>query len=255
MLNNMMDRNKLANKNSVAWNSNSYAAWVRLYGTPAEVAQKLQADPQFKLRRVINHLPALNGLTIANPLGSHGRIATALALLGSKVTVFDISESNAQYGLELCAAAGVEIDYVLGEFQSTALAHKGVFDAVVMELGIIHYFADIAHFVTAVRSLICEHGVVVLNEFHPLLAKSISINSGDISLKGDYFYSSSQTARTPFEDFIDDDVPTCEIRLWNLGEIVTAFAAGGFRIQQLVEHPSIHHAQLPGSFTLVATSD
>jgi len=220
-----MNPNNLSSINRVAWSTNSYAAWVNQYGTPAEVAEKIKADPAFKLRRLINHLPALKDLNIANPLGSHGRIATALAVLDAS---------------ELASAAGVKIDYVLGEFQSTALAHAGYFNAVVMELGIVHYFADITHFVAAVRTLLPEQGLVVLNEFHPLLGKSILVDSGDISLRGDYFSTAPKTARTPFEGFVDDDVPTCLIRQWNLGEIVTAFASGGFRIQRLVEHLARH---------------
>jgi len=248
-----MTQNKLSNQNGFAWGTHSYTAWVTQYGTPQEVADKIRADPAFKLRRVIDYLPTLNGLKIANPLGSHGRIATALALLGANVTVFDISESNARYASELATAAGVEIEYVVGEFQSTALTKTGCFEAVVMELGIVHYFADINHFVAAVRSLISDDGLVVLNEFHPL-KKAISVSEGDMSLSGDYFLTDPKSARTPYEDFVDVDIPTCLIRRWNMGEIVTGFASGGFRIQQLVEHPSTELAQLPGSFTLVATA-
>ena len=47
-------------------------------------------------------------------------------------------------------------------------------------------------------------------------------------------------------------VPTCLIRRWNSGEIVTAFAVGDFVIEQLVEHPLSEFEQLPGAFTLVA---
>jgi len=249
-----MTQNKLSNQNGLAWGACSYSAWVTQYGKPQEVADKIRADPAFKLRRVIDYLPTLNGLKVANPLGSHGRIATALAVLGAKVTVFDISESNARYASELATAAGVEIEYVVGEFQSTALTKTGCFEAVVMELGIVHYFADINHFVATLRSLISDDGLVVLNEFHPLLAKSISVNDGDILLRGDYFLTDPESSRTPYEDFVDVDIPACLIRKWNLGEIVTGFASGGFRIQQLVEHPSTELAQLPGSFTLVATA-
>jgi len=250
-----MHSNNLSTTNGIAWSANSYAAWVNYYGTPAEVAKKIQADPAFKLRRLIDYLPSLDGLAIANPLGSHGRIATALALMGAKVTIFDISESNARYASELACAAGVNIDYVLGEFQSTALAHPDGFDAVVMELGIVHYFSQIHHFVAAVRSLMSEQGLLVLNEFHPMLGKSISADERGISLRGDYFSTEPETAATPFAEFIDEHVPACLIRKWTLGEIVTAFASGGFRIQRLVEHPSRDLVQLPGSFTLVATSD
>ena len=249
-----MDQIELSKINRAAWNSNSYDAWVTQYGTPQEVADKIRADPAFKLRRVIDYLPPLNGLKIANPLGSNGRIATALALFGANVTVFDISETNARYASELASAAGVEIEYIVGEFKSTALTKTGCFDAVVMELGIVHYFADIHHFAAAVRSLMSDDGLVVLNEFHPLMAKSISVNAGDILLRGDYFLTDPKSARTPYENFVDGDIPDCLIRLWNMGEIVTGFASGGFRILQLVEHPSTELAQLPGSFTLVATA-
>jgi len=115
-----MDQSELSRTNQTAWNSDSYAAWVNLYGTPAEVANTLRGNPTYKVRRLIDHLPAIENLKIANPLGSHGRMATALALLGANVTVFDISESNAKYRLELSEAAGVVVDYVVGEFQIMA---------------------------------------------------------------------------------------------------------------------------------------
>lgn len=40
-------------------------------------------------------------MKIANPCGSNGRIAVPLALLGADVTIFDISEENKRYALEL----------------------------------------------------------------------------------------------------------------------------------------------------------
>lgn len=249
-----MDQNEFASKNRAAWDSDSYAAWIRQYGIPSEAAKILRADPADKLRRVIHYLPELKNLNIANPLGSHGRIATALALLGAHVTVFDISESNARYASELFTAAGVEVEYVLGDFQSTAHTCAQAFDAVVMELGVIHYFHDITQFVAAVRCLIPVDRSVVLNEFHPIVKKSISIGSGGISLMGDYFSSDPETAQTPYEDYVNTDIPTCLIRRWNLGEIVTAFASGGFHIQRLIEHPSSELAHLPDTFTLVARS-
>jgi len=250
-----MDQSELARINQIAWSSDSYAAWVNLYGTPTEAANTLRDNPTHKVRRLIDHLPTIENLKIANPLGSHGRIATALALLGADVTVFDISESNAQYGLELSESAGVNVDYVIGDFQLTAKTRKDQFDVVVMDYGVVHYFLNLAQFVAAVRSLVPIDGMVVLNEFHPLVRKSISVASGSISLSGDYFLSKPEQAPVPFEEFVNEDIPACLIRRWNLGEIITAFAAGGFRIQQLVEHPLPELVQIPGSFTLIATAD
>ena len=96
-------------------------------------------------------------------------------MLGADVTVFDISESNARYASELFTAANVEVDYVLGDFQSTAYAYREEFEAVVMELGIIHYFANINEFVAAIRHIIPIEGLVILNDFHPIIEKKFTL--------------------------------------------------------------------------------
>jgi hypothetical protein len=103
-----MEQHEFAARNRLAWEADSYGAWVRRYGTQIDAAATIVADPAHSLRRVLQYLGDPSGLTIANPLDSHGRIATALALLGARVTVFDISDSNARYARALASAAGVE---------------------------------------------------------------------------------------------------------------------------------------------------
>ena len=188
-------------------------------------------------------------------MGSHGRIATALALLGAEVTVFDLSESNARYARELAAAAGVAIDYVVGDFRASAPGHADRFDTVVMELGVVHYFVDIDRFVASTRSLLRSGGALVLNEFHPLSRKCLGSDSDAPALRGDYFDVRLEDAPTPYEIFVDAEVPRCIVRRWTLGEIVTAFASGGFRVERLLEHPEARCPRLPGTFTLTAAAD
>ena len=45
------------------------------------------------------------------------------------------------------------------------------------------------------------------------------------------------------------------MRRWNLGEIVTAIASEGFRIERLIEHPWTECPELPGTFTLTAVAE
>ena len=222
---------------------------------PNEAAADVVADPGHVLRRVLGFIGDPAGTDVANPLGSHGRVATALALLGARVTVFDLSESNARFARELASAAGVEIDYLVGDFERTARRCEKRFDAVVMELGIVHYFIDLSAFVTSVRALMRPGGRVLLNEFHPLLKKAITLGSGQPVVRGDYFAAEVEDAPTPYGTFVDESVPDCLIRRWNLGEIVTAFASGGFTIERLVEHPSPECERLPGTFTLIAGAE
>lgn len=108
----MMQKQFIEN-NRDAWNADAYASWVKQYGTPAQAAAKIVANPSYVLRRILPHIPDPNGLHIANPLGSHGRRATALALLGAEVCVFDLSKSNARYAQELSTVAGVDLRYVV----------------------------------------------------------------------------------------------------------------------------------------------
>lgn len=250
-----MNHEEVAERNRIAWTADAYRAWVVRHGTPDRAAARVASDPRHVLRRLLPFVGDPDGAAVANPLGSHGRVATALALLGARVTVFDASEPNARYARELAAAAGVSLDYVVGDFQATAPERAGRFDAVVMELGIVHYFCALERFVLATRTLLGSGGRFVLTDFHPLAKKSFDLESGAPILRGDYFATAPEEADVPYGAFVEGDLPRCLIRRWNLGEIVTAFASGGFRIEALVEHPSGAFARLPGTFTLTGTAE
>ena len=250
-----MDHDEAAERNRVAWTANAYRTWTLRHGTPERAAARIVADPRRTARRLLDFMGEPAGRTVAVPLASHGRVATALALLGADVTAFDASESNARYARELAAAAGVPLDYVVGDFQRTALGHLGRFDAVVMDLGIVHYFVDIDAFAASVRASARLGGTLVLSEFHPLVKKALDVGSGTPTLRGDYFEAGIESAPVPYDAFTGDASPACALRRWNLGEIVTAFAGAGFRVRRLAEHPSADCARLPGTFTLVATAE
>ena len=247
-----MNQQTLTDRNRIAWEASSYEAWVNRYGTPVTAATNIMSDPRHTLRRVLKFVGNPQGQAVVNPLGSHGRVATALALLEADVTVFDVSDSNARYARELATCAGAVVEYIVGDFQQVAVRYLNKFDVAVMELGIVHYFVKIEAFVASVRKLLKPGGKLVLNEFHPLLKKSVVINSGQPTFNGNYFNTDCEEATTPYEPFTENVVPPCLIRRWNLGEIVTAFASGGFIIEQLIEHPSPEFDQLPGTFTLAA---
>ena len=82
-------------------------ALVKMYGTPADFAEKILADPEGHLWRTIDFLGDVKGKRIINLLGSNGRKAVPLALLGAGVTIVDISEPNRQYAVALAECAGL----------------------------------------------------------------------------------------------------------------------------------------------------
>lgn len=245
----------MAARNRAAWDDAAYEAWTARYGAPAVAAKRIAADPLRVLRRIAPELGSASGPTIANPLGSHGSVAVALALIGADVTVFDIGEANARYARELATAAAVDLDYAVGDFLGVPHAFDGRFDAACMELGVTHYFREIDEFVAVLRRIVKPGGRVVLAEFHPLVKKAFSVREGKARLDGDYFSNGVETAPTPYDVFLDRRIVPRAVRRWTLGETVTSFAQGGFRIAKLVERPHHDYPNLPGEFTLVAVRD
>ncbi len=247
----------IVDQNRRAWETQTLESWIRAYGTPAEQARKLAADPAHKLRRFLPLLGDVGGQKIANPLGSNGRLAVAFALLGAEVTVFDLSEPNRRYALELARAAEVGLEYRVGDFGTLDLLDDaGTFDAVVTDHGVLHYFTDLDMFVGRLYTLLKPGGRLVVNEFHPLLKKAVNAEAGQPELTGDYFSSALETVPVAYANFAErpNALPHCLVRRWTLGEIVTAVARGGFLVEALLELPEATLTTLPGSFVLSAIS-
>ena len=98
-------------QNKIAWEYNAYDFWVRTAGTPEERARQTKADPVRMLRRYAAYFDRYEGIRVANICGSCGKKAVPLALLGADVTVFDISEDNRRYAMEVAEAAHTKLNY------------------------------------------------------------------------------------------------------------------------------------------------
>ncbi len=252
----MKNQETMEAQNREAWSARAYQASCDAHGSPSDAAEKLKRDPKGKLRRLIPYIGEVEGLKVGNPLGSNGRIGVALAILGARVTVFDISSQHRQYAMELAGAARVEIEYLLGDFVKVAENHEAAcFDLLVMELGILHYFSDLGAFVSSLFHLLKTGGKVALNEFHTIMKKSFAVSDGEVKFSGDYFRTEIEEDPVAYRTVLkgnDEGIPNCLLRYWTLGEVVSEFAAGGLQIMKLVESPSWVHDELPCLFTLVA---
>ena len=244
----MSDGRDMAQRNREAWNAERYKSWVAAIGTPDAEAAKIAADPRHVPRRLLPHLGDLNRKRICSVQGSHGRVAVSLALLGAKVTVIDFSEENRRYAMELAAAAGVAIDYrVCDVIEAGTLGLDSSFDAIVMELGILHYHQDLDRFFAVMASLAAPDALVLINEFHPVQRKLFWAPK-----PRDYFNAALIEGDVPNPTGDGRSLGTCMLRFWTLGEIVTAAIGAGFAVKRLDEHPDWTDPKIPGTFTLVA---
>lgn len=245
-------------QNKQAWEYDAYAFWVCHNGTPRERAKQDQADPEKSLRRYAAYFDHYVGLRVANICGSCGKKAVPLALLGAEVTVFDISEANRRYALEVAQAAGVQIDYVVGDVLEADLQkYGGYFDVVFMEGGILHYFHDIDAFMRVQRALLKPGGTMICSDFHPFTKITDALHL-EQPVMG-YFSSDVFEGEMAHARFYDEPersrIPKCLYRRYSISEILNAILQNGFRLQRFDEHPAWENERLPGEFTAVAVRE
>lgn len=256
--------NKQSQLNKEAWTYKSYEFWMNELGLPSDVAKDMIKQPEKCLRRHIEYLGDVKGKKIANLLGSCGKKAVPLAILGADVTIVDISETNKKYAMEVADKANVNLTYIVSDFLELDInSMQNSFDIVYLEGGILHYFSDLDAFAKKIFLLLKVGGKLVLNDFHPIrkiLKVRDIFNTRDdaLELTGDYFENTLQIGNVAHEKYFPEneqkEFPKCLLRYWTMGEIVSSFATAGFIIDKLVEGPRFDsHKNIPGEFTLVAS--
>ena len=245
-------------QNKLAWEYNAYDFWVQEAGMPADRAKKIVADPRGALKRYANYFDTFKGIRIANICGSCGKKAVPLAVLGADVTVFDISEDNKRYALELADVAGVQIDYQVGDvLEIDMAAFGGTFDVVFMEGGVLHYFHDINQFMGIMHSLLKHGGKLICSDFHPFgkVIDTLDLQQPTMSyFSTDVFEGEMAHARF-YDEKVRKQFPKCSYRKYTISEIINAVIGVGFSVKSLDEHPSWTNPAIPGEFTIIANKE
>ena len=242
-------------QNKKAWEYNAYHFWCKHNGTPDELAEKLAADPLQALKRFTAYFDAYEGVRVANICGSCGKKAVPLALLGAQVTVFDLSADNCRYATEVAAAAGVPLDYQVGNALEIDMEQYGsAFDVVFMEGGILSYFHDIGQFMAVMRGLLRPGGKLILSDFHPFtkIVDSLELQQPTMSYFSTEVYESEMAHARFYDGEMRRSFPKCSHRKYTMSEIINAVLNAGFTLRRFDEHPAWFKPDLPGEFTLIA---
>lgn len=241
-------------QNKKAWEYTAYDFWVKEAGQPADLAARIKQDPIGHLRKYAAYFDTYEGLRIANICGSCGKKAIPLAILGAEVTVFDISEGNRRYALEVAEAAGTRLNYeVCDVLQIPMEKYEGYFDIVFMEGGILHYFHDIDAFMQVMYALLKPEGKMICSDFHPFTKITDVLNQGLPQMS--YFSTAVFEAEVAHAHFYEEEfrsqIPKCSLRKYTVSEIINASIGSGFTIRRFDEHPAWTNSDQPGEFTLI----
>ncbi len=245
-------------QNKKAWEYNAYDFWLKETGMPEERAKKIVADPIGALKRYAGYFDIYNDVRVANICGSCGKKAVPLAVLGAKVTVFDISTDNQRYALELAKAAGTQIDYQVCDVLEIDLTrYGGTFDVVFMEGGILHYFHDINQFMRIMYSLLKPGGKMICSDFHPFTKVTDTLDLQQPTMS--YFSTDVFEGEMAHARFYDEEIrkqfPKCSYRKYTVSEIINAVIGAGFGFRRFDEHPSWTNPTIPGEFTIIANKE
>ncbi len=244
--------------NRKAWEHKVYEWRVESQGHPSELALKIKQNPRGYLRFHSEYFSDPCGERIASICGSDGKCAVALALLGAKPTIFDISEPQMRYAKELAAFAGVEIEYVLGDYNCVdVIKYDHCFDKLYCEGGILHYFHDLSLFYKNCSMILKQGGEFILSDFHPINKAFYSpAQTRNVEqTKGNYFDKEIHEGHVPYAKYFTKesqrDFPSCKLRFYTLEEIINSSIDAGFQILGFREHPKYNNDKMPGEFTLL----
>lgn len=242
-------------QNKKAWEYSAYDFWVKQNGTPQKLAEKILENPKVHLRKYAKYFDSFEDIKVANICGSCGKKAIPLALLGADVTVFDISEDNKRYATEVAEAAGVTINYVVGDvLEIDKDKFYGQFDVVFMEGGILHYFHDIDEFMQIMYGLLKKNGKLICSDFHPFskIADILVLQQPSMDYFSTEVFEGEMAHARFYEEEIRKQMPKCSYRKYTISEIINGIIKNGFTLEQFDEHPAWENKTIPGEFTAVA---
>ena len=243
-------------QNKKAWEYNAYAFWVKQSGTPGDRAKRTLENPIGMLGKYSPYFDAYSGIKIANICGSCGKKAVPLAILGADVTVFDISEDNKKYALEVAAAANVDLNFEVCDILEIDIARYGsYFDVVFMEGGVLHYFHDIDEFMRIMYSLLKDNGKLICSDFHPFskIADMLNFEQPTMSYFSKDIFEGEMAHARFFEDSVREQMPKCSYRKYTVSEIINSVINSGFTLRKFDEHPAWTNEKIPGEFTVIAS--
>ena len=218
-------------------------------------ARELQAAGEVRGRRLL-HLQCATG-----------EDTLSWSVAGAEATGVDISEEQIRLAQQKAAAAGLATRFIAADVYALPPdLQAGNFEYVYTSAGVLVWLPDLTRWARVVAAALKPGGLFLLFEEHPI-ASCLWITNGQLHLEGDYFGRGKpdwSSGWWHFQGGEEAKEPKAEFS-WPLGDIVTALAQAGLRIERLEEFPvepgwrfgkdidELH--RLPGNFLLVACKD
>ncbi|MEO3868973.1 class I SAM-dependent methyltransferase [Nonomuraea sp. B12E4] len=158
------------------------------------------------------------------------------ARLGAEVTGLDFSEAAIDQARAVAAECGIPARFVTADVHDAVEALGETYDIVYTGIGALVWLPDLTRWAETVAALLNPGGFLYLAEFHPF-ADTMDDATGT-TVTHDYFDRGPHVWEEP-HTYTGDDVLEHQTSVQfqhGLGEVVSAVAAAGLRVEFLHEH-------------------
>jgi ubiquinone/menaquinone biosynthesis C-methylase UbiE len=182
----------------------------------------------------------VSGKTLLHLQCHFGIDTLSWARLGARVTGADFSERSIDLARDVAAELGIDASFVRANVYDLPDILEGEFDVVYTGRGAIFWLPDIRRWAQVAAHFVKPGGIFYIYEIHPFV-HALDDESSDLRLRYPYFEHVEPLAFDVHGSYAD---PTAKVEhdkeyRWShgLGEIVSALAEAGLRIEVVREFP------------------
>jgi SAM-dependent methyltransferase len=164
------------------------------------------------------------------------------ARLGARVTGADFSERGVELARSVAAELGIDGRFVVSNVYDLPANLEGDFDVVYTSRGVLGWLPDVRAWAKVVAHFVRPGGIFYITEVHPIIQafETEGVAPGELQLRYPYWEHAEPLTFDVHGSYAE---PMADVRElteygWNhgLGEIVTALADAGLRIDALREY-------------------
>lgn len=172
------------------------------------------------------------------------------ARLGARVTGVDFSDRAIETAQSLAKELDLEAEFVCSDIYELPEVLSGQFDIVYTSSGVLAWLPDLRRWGQVIAHFLRPGGFFYIAEFHPFAQVfDDSKQATDLKLGYPYFHADEPTLFKVEGTYAEAEARGVQewVYEWThtLGEIVTALAGAGLRIEFLHEFPFSGYAMLP----------
>jgi SAM-dependent methyltransferase len=242
-------------------NRRLWAEWTRVheqsdfydlesFKAGAALHRPFDAAPGVRVRAYeVEDLGDVSGKDLLHLQCHFGIDTLSWARLGARVTGIDFSEPAIDLGRSLASELAIDAQFVVSPLEELPANLEGDFDIVYTSRGAIWWLSDLERWAGVITHFLRPGGVFYMTEFHPILMTFDEDEASEPRIRYPYF-PRAEPLEFPVKGSYADPSARVDADVeygWthSVGEIVTAIAGAGLRIDFLHELDWVDYQQIP----------